>query len=159
MQLLDLVHYQEIKSFPSFLWETMEKFEDNRSYNNHVIRSDGYQWYWWTCSIFNWNEIKNQWIEFVENEAEMIETYYFLVTKESSSDRIMINDLNRTFPVHEYFKEQGGVGQESLFKLSRVNFHRHFSFSLHWNLLHRLMPYVMKMSDIVKVFHLLLRHY
>ena len=45
MQLLDLVHYQEIKSFPSFLWETMEKFEDNRSYNNHVIRSDGYQWY------------------------------------------------------------------------------------------------------------------
>ena len=69
--------------------------------------------------------------ECVENEAEMIDTYHSLLTKESSSDRIIINDLNRTFPAHEYFKEQGGVGQESLFKLSRVNSHRHFSFSLH----------------------------
>ncbi len=58
--------------------------------------------------------------ECVQNEDEMIETYHLLLTKESSSDRIIINDLNRTFPAHEYFKEQGGIGQESLFKLSRV---------------------------------------
>jgi hypothetical protein len=50
----------------------------------------------------------------------MIETYHLLLTKESASDRIIINDLNRTFPAHEYFKEQGGIGQESLYKLSRV---------------------------------------
>ncbi len=58
--------------------------------------------------------------ECVQNEHEMIETYHLLLTKESSSDRIIINDLNRTFPAHEYFKEQGGIGQESLYKLSRV---------------------------------------
>lgn len=51
----------------------------------------------------------------------MIENYHLLLSKESSSERIIINDLNRTFPAHEYFKEQGGIGQESLYKLSRVN--------------------------------------
>ncbi|CAF1576783.1 unnamed protein product [Adineta ricciae] len=56
----------------------------------------------------------------VTNEKEMIDTYRLLLTKESSSDRIIINDLNRTFPAHEYFKEQGGIGQESLYKLSRA---------------------------------------
>jgi hypothetical protein len=50
----------------------------------------------------------------------MIENYHLLLTKESASERIIINDLNRTFPAHEYFKEQGGIGQESLYKLSRV---------------------------------------
>ncbi len=33
---------------------------------------------------------------------------------------MILNDLNRTFPAHEYFKEAGGVGQEALYKLSRV---------------------------------------
>jgi hypothetical protein len=57
----------------------------------------------------------------VQNENEMIQTYHFLLSKESTSERIIINDLNRTFPAHEYFKEQGGIGQESLYKLSRVS--------------------------------------
>jgi len=33
---------------------------------------------------------------------------------------VILNDLNRTFPAHEYFKDAGGVGQEALYKLSRV---------------------------------------
>lgn len=55
-----------------------------------------------------------------QDENEMINTYRLLLTKESASERIIINDLNRTFPAHEYFKEQGGIGQEALYKLSRV---------------------------------------
>jgi hypothetical protein len=58
--------------------------------------------------------------ESVKDENEMIETYRLLLTKESASERIIINDLNRTFPAHEYFKEQGGIGQEGLYRLSRV---------------------------------------
>ncbi|CAF0767342.1 unnamed protein product [Rotaria sp. Silwood1] len=56
----------------------------------------------------------------VKDENEMINTYRLLLTKESASERIIINDLNRTFPAHEYFKEQGGIGQETLYKLSRA---------------------------------------
>jgi len=56
----------------------------------------------------------------ITNEQQTIENYHLLLTKESSWERIIINDLNRTFPAHEYFKEQGGIGQESLYKLSRV---------------------------------------
>ena len=40
--------------------------------------------------------------------------------QESSCERVILNDLNRTFPAHEYFKDAGGVGQEALYKLSRV---------------------------------------
>lgn len=44
----------------------------------------------------------------------------FSAFQESSCERVILNDLNRTFPAHEYFKEAGGVGQEALYKLSRV---------------------------------------
>ncbi|CAF0963129.1 unnamed protein product [Didymodactylos carnosus] len=53
-------------------------------------------------------------------EFEMIDTYRLLLTKESASERVILNDLNRTFPAHEYFKEVGGIGQEALYKLSRA---------------------------------------
>ncbi len=73
---------------------------------------------------------------------------------------MILNDLNRTFPAHEYFKDAGGVGQEALYKLSRVcqkksnYFERFLFFSLK-----RLIQYVMKKLDIVKVYHLLLQLY
>ncbi|CAF4268820.1 unnamed protein product, partial [Rotaria sp. Silwood2] len=56
----------------------------------------------------------------VGDENEMINTYRLLLTKESASERVILNDLNRTFPAHEYFKEAGGIGQEALYKLSRA---------------------------------------
>ncbi|CAF1287473.1 unnamed protein product [Adineta steineri] len=56
----------------------------------------------------------------VGDENEMINTYRLLLTKESSSERVILNDLNRTFPAHEYFKDAGGIGQEALYKLSRA---------------------------------------
>lgn len=57
----------------------------------------------------------------VGEETEMINTYRLLLTQESSCERVILNDLNRTFPAHEYFKEAGGLGQEALYKLSRVS--------------------------------------
>jgi len=54
------------------------------------------------------------------DETEMINTYRLLLTKESSCERVILNDLNRTFPAHEYFKDAGGLGQEALYKLSRA---------------------------------------
>ena len=72
------------------------------------------------------------------DETEMINAYRLLLTKvrlplltfsfsssvssfqESSCERVILNDLNRTFPAHEYFKDAGGIGQEALYKLSRV---------------------------------------
>ncbi|CAF1416598.1 unnamed protein product [Rotaria sp. Silwood1] len=56
----------------------------------------------------------------VGDENEMVNTYRLLLTKESASERVILNDLNRTFPAHEYFKEAGGIGQEALYKLSRA---------------------------------------
>ncbi|UJR10785.1 hypothetical protein I4U23_014972 [Adineta vaga] len=56
----------------------------------------------------------------VGDENEMINTYRLLLTKESASERVILNDLNRTFPAHEYFKDAGGIGQEALYKLSRA---------------------------------------
>ena len=31
-----------------------------------------------------------------------------------------MRDINRTFPAHDFFKEDGGAGQDSLFKISKV---------------------------------------
>ncbi|CAF3908515.1 unnamed protein product [Rotaria sp. Silwood1] len=56
----------------------------------------------------------------VKDENEIINTYRLLLIKELASERIIINDLNRTFPAHEYFKEQGEISQETLYKLSRM---------------------------------------
>lgn len=33
---------------------------------------------------------------------------------------MILRDINRTFPAHDYFKESGGVGQDALFKISRA---------------------------------------
>ena len=41
--------------------------------------------------------------------------------QESSGEAVIQRDINRTFPAHDFFKESGGVGQESLFKISKVN--------------------------------------
>lgn len=29
-------------------------------------------------------------------------------------------DINRTFPAHDYFKEAGGLGQDSLYRISKA---------------------------------------
>lgn len=40
--------------------------------------------------------------------------------QESPTEQVIVWDIHRTYPAHEYFKEIGGEGQESLYKISKV---------------------------------------
>ena len=57
-------------------------------------------------------------------------------TQESPCDHIIKSDIHRTFPAHNFFKEAGGSGQESLFRICKVRYtntyiYRLLSRSLH----------------------------
>lgn len=54
------------------------------------------------------------------NDEELIKTYHSLLDKESLSEQSILHDIHRTFTAHEFFKEPNGVGQESLFKISKA---------------------------------------
>ena len=51
---------------------------------------------------------------------EIIDTYRVLVTKESPDDKVILRDIHRTFPAHEFFKDSGGVGQEALYRIAKA---------------------------------------
>ena len=53
-------------------------------------------------------------------QDEIVETYRILITKESPDEKVILRDIHRTFPAHEFFKEAGGVGQESLYRISKA---------------------------------------
>lgn len=40
--------------------------------------------------------------------------------QESSCESVILRDINRTFPAHDYFKETGGLGQDSLYRISKA---------------------------------------
>jgi hypothetical protein len=54
------------------------------------------------------------------NDEELIQTYHALLDKESLSEQVILRDIHRTFPAHEYFKEPNGEGQQSLYKISKA---------------------------------------
>ncbi|XP_049541657.1 rab GTPase-activating protein 1-like [Anopheles darlingi] len=56
----------------------------------------------------------------VENRKEMFDSYRVLITKETSCETVIQRDINRTFPAHKFFKENGGTGQENLYKVSKA---------------------------------------
>lgn len=41
--------------------------------------------------------------------------------QESPQDSAITRDINRTFPAHDYFKDTGGDGQDSLYKICKVS--------------------------------------
>uniref|UniRef100_A0A672T547 RAB GTPase activating protein 1 like n=1 Tax=Sinocyclocheilus grahami TaxID=75366 RepID=A0A672T547_SINGR len=47
------------------------------------------------------------------NDRPLLEQYRILITKEA----IITRDIHRTFPAHHYFKDSGGDGQDSLYKI------------------------------------------
>ncbi|XP_059481553.1 rab GTPase-activating protein 1-like isoform X2 [Neocloeon triangulifer] len=51
---------------------------------------------------------------------EVMEKYRLLIAKESSCESVIQRDINRTFPAHDFFKKAGGLGQDSLFRLSKA---------------------------------------
>uniref|UniRef100_A0A182IM58 Rab-GAP TBC domain-containing protein n=1 Tax=Anopheles atroparvus TaxID=41427 RepID=A0A182IM58_ANOAO len=56
----------------------------------------------------------------VGNRSEMFDSYRVLITKETSCETVIQRDINRTFPAHKFFKENGGIGQENLYKVSKA---------------------------------------
>lgn len=53
-------------------------------------------------------------------DAAVMDAYRVLITKECSADSVILRDIHRTFPAHEFFKDSGGLGQEALAKISRA---------------------------------------
>lgn len=44
----------------------------------------------------------------------------FLPIQESSCETVIQRDIARTFPAHDFFKEAGGLGQDSLYRVSKA---------------------------------------
>lgn len=40
--------------------------------------------------------------------------------QECPSEQVILRDIHRTFPAHDYFKQAGGEGQESLYRISKA---------------------------------------
>jgi len=51
---------------------------------------------------------------------EVMDKYRILISKESSCESVIQRDISRTFPAHDFFKTAGGLGQDSLFRLSKA---------------------------------------
>lgn len=45
---------------------------------------------------------------------------FHLFQQESSCEGVILRDINRTFPAHDFFKETGGLGQDSLYRISKA---------------------------------------
>ena len=49
------------------------------------------------------------------------EDIFDLFFKDSPNEDVIQRDINRTFPAHDFFKETGGLGQDSLYRISKVS--------------------------------------
>ena len=56
------------------------------------------------------------------DQNDLIQTYQMLLEKECPSDAVILRDIHRTFPAHEYFKEENGeqCGQKALYRISKA---------------------------------------
>lgn len=50
----------------------------------------------------------------------ILEQYRLLISKESPQDDVIQRDVHRTFPAHDFFKDAGGSGQESLYRIGKA---------------------------------------
>lgn len=97
-----------------------------------------------------WNEILAKWELDLENKPENLDTlmrngvpdvvrgkvwqyitkvpltpdlstkYFELIEKPCPCDSVILRDIHRTFPAHDYFKEPDGPGQQALYKISKA---------------------------------------
>ncbi|KAF7721125.1 GTPase-activating protein [Apophysomyces ossiformis] len=55
-----------------------------------------------------------------DNKAFMEAEYKELVSQTSPQEKVIVRDLSRTFPTHEFFQERNGEGQEVLFNVVKA---------------------------------------
>ncbi|XP_052133519.1 rab GTPase-activating protein 1-like isoform X2 [Frankliniella occidentalis] len=55
-----------------------------------------------------------------ENDNAMMDQYRTLITQDCVCENVIMRDINRTFPAHDFFKEAGGLGQDSLYRISKA---------------------------------------
>jgi hypothetical protein len=53
-------------------------------------------------------------------DEKLEEQYKDLLSDTSTHEKLILRDLARTFPGHDYFKKRGGVGQEGLFNVIKA---------------------------------------
>ncbi|XP_050663821.1 rab GTPase-activating protein 1-like isoform X2 [Leptidea sinapis] len=56
----------------------------------------------------------------VRPDDRLMDTYRTLITKECPFESVITRDIARTFPAHDFFREAGGLGQDSLLRLARA---------------------------------------
>ena len=49
-----------------------------------------------------------------------MESYPFLLKEESETEQVIVWDLSRTFPAHDFFKDAKGDGQRLLYNLNKA---------------------------------------
>lgn len=58
-------------------------------------------------------------LSYTENRPDLTDKYRILITKETNCEDIILRDVNRTFPAHNFFRDES-IGQESLYKVSKA---------------------------------------
>ncbi|KAI4458021.1 tbc1 domain family member gtpase-activating protein [Holotrichia oblita] len=60
------------------------------------------------------------WQRLTGSDEVLLEKYRLLITQESACENVIQRDIARTFPAHDFFKEAGGLGQDSLYRVSKA---------------------------------------
>ncbi|KAK9751670.1 Phosphotyrosine interaction domain (PTB/PID) [Popillia japonica] len=60
------------------------------------------------------------WQRLAGSDEVLLEKYRLLITQESACENVIQRDIARTFPAHDFFKEAGGLGQDSLYRVSKA---------------------------------------
>uniref|UniRef100_A0A1B6CKT3 Rab-GAP TBC domain-containing protein n=4 Tax=Clastoptera arizonana TaxID=38151 RepID=A0A1B6CKT3_9HEMI len=55
-----------------------------------------------------------------DQDSSLMDNYRILISQDCSCENVIQRDINRTFPAHDFFKEAGGLGQDSLFRISKA---------------------------------------
>ncbi|XP_028169356.1 rab GTPase-activating protein 1 isoform X4 [Ostrinia furnacalis] len=56
----------------------------------------------------------------VDQNDKLMETYRTLISKDCPFEAVIQRDIARTFPAHDFFREAGGLGQDSLLRMARA---------------------------------------
>ncbi|CAH2100292.1 unnamed protein product [Euphydryas editha] len=56
----------------------------------------------------------------VDQTDKLMETYRTLISKDCPFEAVIQRDIARTFPAHDFFREAGGLGQDSLLRMARA---------------------------------------